>query len=519
MTRDADNAVRVRISSDRLQAVVTVQPGTDASLVTEQMLLGVATGRGLRESPELAERVAALAAAYDPASAEPFESLLAEGTPALKGEPSRFELAEDLAEIKERAQRLEHKRFRDDERMPTEDSAGEDAPDEGIDHYFQSTLMIVKPGQRLGTLHPATKGVDGIDVCGLAIAAPDGSPCSVTFDDSTVRTDAEGGVYATTGGLVVFDDQHLHVTETLEVSGAVDFSTGHITFGGDIHVHKGVCDVFRVKAERSLTIDGTAEACFLNAGLDLTLNRGMAGREKAEARAGRDLHARYIDAATVTIGRDLIADREVTNTTVTIGRRADCPHATLIGGELTVAGAATFQQVGSPAASRTTVRLGRIPELEALLRESGEVLKTLDRERTLVEDKLQQLRQNSGKLSASLAEELTELEFQNGSIQSWKLRLEQAMHRGFSILEEYTEATLTVTGAVLPGARVEAGTRSANIDETLQGPLAIELDEHGNLTVRNLGTGQRRMLTESASMDIDPARSELVELRETLRAA
>ncbi|MEM8757800.1 MAG: FapA family protein, partial [Planctomycetota bacterium] len=293
MADESENRIRVRFSTDRISADLVIAPGTDPDAVTEQEVLGVVLSRGIPDDDELRDRIAAAVAAYDSASTGAFEHLIAQGRRPQTGENGWFELEASLQEIRDRASRTgSTRRGQGVDTKRSSDQESIEEPSETVNHYDRSTLMVVRAEQMIGQLHPAKPGLNGVDALGETVPAKDGHECSLKLDEASLITDDSGRVSAAFPGLVVMDAHTLKITRALEIHHAVDFSTGHVNFRGDIDIRKGVCDMFRVTAGRSLRVGGTVEAADLCSGYDTTLERGMTGREKGSVRTGRDLHAR-----------------------------------------------------------------------------------------------------------------------------------------------------------------------------------------------------------------------------------
>ncbi|MGP1271774.1 MAG: FapA family protein [Phycisphaerales bacterium] len=492
MSSELENKVRVRLSDNHLTATLQIEAGTDPSLVTEQLLIGVAVARGVPESDALRERIRIAEERYDPAAPERFELVIAEGTSPRPGENGRFELVPALDEIRERARRI-RRRFRGADENDTSASVDDRTPDGDPDepticHYDRSTLLLVEPGETIGHIIPNTPGVDGVDACGVRLRAKDGVPCTLDIDPETVRRDENGALIALTGGLVQLDEHSISITDTLLIQGHVDFSTGHVEFVGDITVLKGVRDNFCVDARRSLSIEELVEAAEIRAGRDITLRRGMAGRDKGEAHAGRDLAANYLDSCLVRVGRDLKLGKELSACDTVVGRDARCPHATMVGGTLSVARQAEFAQIGSESGTHTLLRLGRLDALEELLAEARAVLDELDRRLEKTAEETARLR-SAGRINAGMAEQLTELQFAEASLEERRARVRRAADAAEARIAESTSVDLLVHKRLMHGTEVHAGGWRLELREDLAGPLRLSLDDESQPVITDETTG------------------------------
>ncbi len=509
MSDHIDNAIRVSITSDRMTATLRVAAGTDAADVNAMTIGSHAHARGLLGSDALEQAIAQAAQRYDPNAAADFEHVLARGTPVKHGEDGRFELDDAIVEILDRAAKLKRRR-------PAEHDAADQPPDAiegGGSHYQRSTIAAVKPGDRIGRIVKPTAGEDGIDVCGKCVAARHGAPASVFVDQNTIRKHDDGTLTAIVGGLLDTANDGLRINQDLVIHGDVDFSTGNIEFEGDIIIERGVRDCFVVQSARSVKVVGQVEAATICSGRDTILHRGMTGREKGSIAAGRDVRAKFIDSTRITVGRDLHVDREITHCTINVGRNIVAPAAAILGGACTVAGAAEFAQVGSGSNTETVIRLGSLPSVDRLLREAMELYPVIQRRGTDAKQRLEQLKSNTAKLTASQAESMTELQFLIMHAESKLKPLRQSVEGAIGLIHTATTCSLTVHKRLLPGVEIALGGRIARISQDIPGPIRIELDDQGTPIVTDLTSGSRAPLKHRAAMDIDDHRLDFEDLK------
>lgn len=464
----------------------------------EMTVQSIADERGMRRTKQCDAAIGAAVAEYDPEAEHNFTVVIANGTPAKHGEHGRFELEPSLAEIHERAKKLKMRRIKGyDSGDVSLDSLDE------INHYDRSTLCLVKAGDAIGRIVPSTPGVDGIDVSGQSLAAREGHAASIKVDDETVSNDGSGNLIAKIGGIVLTDDDHVRVSDTLEIHGGVDFSTGHVEFEGDISIRQGVRDCFEVTSGGTACIDGLVEAAVISASDDIELKRGMSAREKGSLHAGRDLKAKFIDSATIVVERDLLIEREMTHCQVTIWRSADSPRATIIGGECVIAGEASFAQLGSESGSPTVIRLGSIARIDSLVSEALELLPHIERRATNARAELEPLQANAVKLNASQAESMTELQFIIMDAEAKATDLKSSIAQSLETSERLTQRSLVVHKRIMPGVVICLGGKRAAIKEEIAGPVRISTDETGEPVVIDLRDGAPSPLARWAAMDID----------------
>ncbi|MEM8758512.1 MAG: FapA family protein, partial [Planctomycetota bacterium] len=202
------------------------------------------------------------------------------------------------------------------------------------------------------------------------------------------------------------------------------------------------------------------------------------------------------------IGRDLRVDRELTACSATVGRNANCPDAVLIGGELSVGGTAEFAQIGSESGTPTTIHLGKFDSLDRLIKQGMELLGTARAKRAAATERLEQLQQNGGRVTSSIAEEVTELQFELASWNDRVATLTEVLTKAAGTVEQHRDGGLLVHQRILPGVTIYAGNRVAVVLEPLPGPLDIRLDDQGAMVFRD-GEGVEISVDDQVRFDVD----------------
>ena len=240
----------VRILDNGRRAVLEIPFGSAPELAADEALLGLVRERGVAIDASVDARVRALAVrhrARAEGDAGDVEGVVAEWTPPVHGENARIEWCAH---------------FRPDD--GPEASGDAVAP---TDHYNRVKRIKVATGDVLGRLVPPGDGTDGRDVCGVAIPANRGRKLPLQ-PDQTVQVEADGSIRALKDGVLSLARLRIAVVDTLEVEGAVDFSTGNIDFVGSVKVKDGVRDNFTLKVTGDAWIGGMVEAADLLVGGD-----------------------------------------------------------------------------------------------------------------------------------------------------------------------------------------------------------------------------------------------------------
>ncbi len=175
-----------------------------------------------------------------------------------------------------------------------------------VDHYQLSLINRVSTGEWLGERKEPTTGVPGRSVKGTIIPATSGKKYPILYDRNTVREEYKDGVttlYALRNGAVHFDGDKISVSNHLEILGDVDFKVGNIDFDGYLTVKGTVEDNFSVEARKDIEILselglGSVREIVSREG-SISINGGIAGRNKSVIKAKKDIYTKFISDATI----------------------------------------------------------------------------------------------------------------------------------------------------------------------------------------------------------------------------
>jgi len=498
MRTDAlDKLSRVVISPDGLQATIQLQPGLDPSDITTEAIEAVIVARGVKPSEATDTAAQTLARQMMEAPAETAVAVVAKGVPPEHGVDGRFELDPNLVERRH--------------------NACSNPDDLEFDHYSRSAFIIVDAGERLGRVLPHTEAQDGLDVRGKVIKAAIGRPCTMKFDDS-VELQPDGSVIARRKGRLEHDASSLSIEAVLEVQESVDFSTGNVSFPGDVIIRKGVKDCFSIDAGGDLEIVELVEAATIHAKGTIVLRRGMAGRGKGQLHAGGDLEARYLDGVSIQVGNDIRIQRELSNCETKLGRTIDAPGCTLNGGNFLGRFGGRLRALGGEAEAETFVRIGFDPELEDKARLLDDLIPKVAKHLEKARQQLTDLQHGSTKLTPAQAENMTSLQFEIMTGEARMPAVRSAVEQVLNAFEQLHSATLTVEKVIMPGVTIAIGSQAAQIREPIRGPITIALDETGKLVLKSPVSGAVTPLASKAKIYRTPGALDMDELRRWLES-
>lgn len=257
-----------------------------------------------------------------------------------------------------------------------------------VDYASLSFIQNAEQGDVICRILPPTPGEAGKTVLGQELSARDGRAATVPKGRNTELSEDGSALLASKTGHVEFNGRTFQIQPVLEIEGNVDYSTGHINFLGDVHVHGDVCTGFTVRAMGDITVDGVVEACTVEAGGDLIMVKGAQGDNRAVLRSSHSIFAKYLESCCVYAMEDLHADCLINCDVYCDGVvEVRTGRGTIIGGSIRAASEVGAAVIGSRAETHTDVILGGLPcqefDHELLVREIAgleEELETTDRQ-------------------------------------------------------------------------------------------------------------------------------------------
>ena len=479
-TTEGDALARVTVAADKSEAQLTVLPSLVGKPDAETICSVALEDRQIPWSSAVQKAVRALLSEGGDAD-KPRSAVVARATPAEHGSDGRVTWLVDEAR--------------------PEDEAKPQTGDDRVDFYQRSAYVMVDMGQVIGEVTEATVGSDGQDVTGAVLRAVPGKPANLKLDESIMQ-DARGRLIAQREGVLIrHPDGRALISEVLEISGYVDFSTGNIDFDGDVVVHQGVRDRFVIKTTGNIEVHGLIEAATIQCGGDLSAHTGVAPRGLGQVTVQGRLEAKYLDNAKIDVQGVLQIHREAINSHIQALGGVDSPRAAIIGGESIIVGEAAVGTLGSDGAITTVVRLGLIPHLESQRSQLESIIEQLEvKQAPLLEEQrlLNLARQN---LDAKQRERQTEVMFELGQIEGQLTRARTAEQTLSTRIQQRSVTQLTIEKCIHPGVTFRVGDHVYPIRRQIRGPIRIHV-KNGRATVEHhdrpaeplsaLGGGDRR---------------------------
>lgn len=417
-----EQLIEITVSEDSLEAYMTLRKqGRDDNKPSLTDLNKVVEEEGISHGLITGSLEKVLVAPSDS------KILIARGTKPQKSAPSYFKVKKRLYESR-----------------PPQESGGQ------IDFKMVSPFIMVKGGEPLAKRIEAFPGEKGIDVKGNDIPPTKKEIELLQPGENTVEKD--GVVYAVKAGRFELENRIFRINEVLEIAGDVDYSTGHISFPGDVIIQGQIKDGFRVAAGGSIHCKNTLDASEVLTKKDLIIEGGIIGRKTGQIRVQGKVETKFIEHCHVESQGSIAVKSSIVDSEIyTLGELVLLKNGRLIGGTVYAEKGITLQDVGSPSAGQIEIFLGisyvqsrRLQYQQQLMHDLGQKKKKVKalQNRTKKEELLRRVEDAQEKIQEQLAKQI-------GS--------------------QYTffEAKLNVHGDIYPGAVITICDRSLSITEKL----------------------------------------------------
>jgi len=174
--------------------------------------------------------------------------------------------------------------------------------DGSVDFHQLDIISSCKKGDVLATLTPVDYGKPGIDVCGNIIKPAKVNNKTFRYGHNIHVSEDGMQLISDVDGHVTLVDGKVFVSDTFEVKGDVDASTGDITYEGNVVVRGNVITGFAIRAKGDIEVNGVVEGAYIEAGGQIILKRGMQGMNKGILKAGSNIVSKFLENAEVIAG-------------------------------------------------------------------------------------------------------------------------------------------------------------------------------------------------------------------------
>ncbi len=233
-----------------------------------------------------------------------------------------------------------------------------------VDFHKLDMISSTKKGDVLATLMPAIQGKAGTDVYGTVIQ-PKKVVNRILKHGKDIYMSEDGlTMYSNVDGHVMLTDNRVFVSNTYEVLGDVDASTGDIVYEGNVAVKGNVNTGYSIEAKGDIIVNGVVEGATLKAGGQIILKRGMQGMSKGRMESKSNIITKFIENAVVKAGGYITTEAILHSKVSAQGEITVSGKRGLItGGEIRSTSSITVKNVGSTMGTSTVLVVGTDPEI------------------------------------------------------------------------------------------------------------------------------------------------------------
>jgi uncharacterized protein (DUF342 family) len=226
-----------------------------------------------------------------------------------------------------------------------------------VDFKELNNIQNVVENQVLAKKIPREDGVQGRTVTGDYLTAHNGQDSDIPLGTNVHLGEDKLTVLSDISGQVLLVSGKVSVEPIYTIKGNVNLKTGNIIFRGSVIVTGNVEDGFSIRAEGNIEVKGTVEKAILEAGGDITVHKGITGKNEGLVTAGKSVYAGFIENAQINAGNMVIASDGIINSRVDAYKRIVCQgkRASIVGGHLMASEEINAKAIGSAASGTETI--------------------------------------------------------------------------------------------------------------------------------------------------------------------
>lgn len=184
-----------------------------------------------------------------------------------------------------------------------------------LDLRERNAVVCVKAGALIAEKITASQGVNGSDLFGQTLTAPDGIDQTMLVDEAIRTEERDGKVfyYAKKDGNIRFAQNTLTIADVFTITGNVDSSVGNLDRREDLLINGSVMAGLTVRSQGNISIAGSVyNGAKVMAGGDISIGEGIIGAETRVVALGH-LRAVFIQEAEVIVKGDAAVQSYIYN--------------------------------------------------------------------------------------------------------------------------------------------------------------------------------------------------------------
>lgn len=323
-------------------------------------------------------------------------------------------------------------------------------------HHIHSFVMIQK-GEFIGDIIPELPGVNGTNLLGKEIKAP--KKIINLYKPGGNTTVSSGRLYSNIEGSLKIVDDTILVDPVLQISTDIDYTTGDISFSGDIEILKSIREGFSVTSKRDILVHESIEPSNVTCDNDIIVKHGIYGSEKYEINCKHNIDALHIANARIkALGTVSITNGVVNSSISTIDKIIVGDKGAIVGGHYHSQNGVISGNIGNHMGIETYIYTGTDYTIENKLKSLQDTSISLIEEMNKLQDAIQ---------ISKTREERDKLKYLFLMIKGRLTSLKNFSRSLLSRLDKNDKSEVIVLGTVYPGTYIEICHMSYIVDKEL----------------------------------------------------
>lgn len=177
-----------------------------------------------------------------------------------------------------------------------------------VNFHKLNIFNSVEKDQVLATLRPEKRGISGMDVHAKLVPPKPVKKKILKTGKNTYLSEDGLSILSKTNGHVQFERDRVWVSDIYKIKGNIDPSTGDIKYNGSVEIPGNILTGYSVYATGDVIVNGIVEGAYIEAGGNITIQRGMKGSKRGYLKAGGNIVSKFIENAEVFTDGDLICE-------------------------------------------------------------------------------------------------------------------------------------------------------------------------------------------------------------------
>ena len=329
-----------------------------------------------------------------------------------------------------------------------------------VDYYNSLKLAMVEENELFAIYIPPTSGEYGYTVFSEMLPPVKGKPAP-RLKGKGFTVSEDGREYrASFAGRIYMNNDRVIVDKIYVIKGDLDIEHGNIKFNGDVEVTGDVRSGLKIDADGNIFVHGHVGSCQLNSGGNITIRKGVQGRDKCIITAKGDIAISFVERCTLSAEGNIYAD-SLLDCNVSSKQQifVTAKKGVIVGGKVFAMHGIVAKNAGNEHDVATILQAGVIPEHIRQANEIANQVKKYTSDMELLDKNLK----------VSDAIEGCKRTKQTEAIRMKIIRAKVVVNTELKKLEDHlnylneqierakSEATVVITGTVYPGVRVSMG--------------------------------------------------------------